>query len=78
MREVMLSQALRDPEWFKGYVEAAPVLAIFGEKGSAGEPKRDVQLSDADRELAAKLGVSEERYLASKQAIEQQRALVRG
>lgn len=72
-RETMLTMAVRDPEWFKGYVDATPVLSIFGERGAsgAGNPDTDasVQLSKNDELVAKQMGLDPEKVRAEKEKL---------
>lgn len=69
MKEWAAAYALNDPEGFKNFVESAekvgPDLHIKGKDGEPGEGDA-IQLTDTERKIAKKLGLSEEIVLESK------------
>ena len=52
--------ALTDPKGFDAFVAAAPKVVDLSEKGSQANNPEDVNLTEADTQIAGKLGVSKE------------------
>jgi phage I-like protein len=58
--------ALKDPAGFDAFVTAAPVAVELKEKGSSAETPADVQLTEAEVAMGAKMGVSKEELIKAK------------
>lgn len=65
-RPVLLAQGLKDPDFLRSYIAAAPKKLPPESKPPAGAGPTAVMLTDEDKKVAKMMGVSEEKLAATK------------
>ncbi len=63
---VVLSLAEKDPAGFQAFVEAQPRVVAMGEKGIEGNALDEVQLTETEIALAARMGIKPENMVLAK------------
>lgn len=59
--------AFKDPKGFAAFVEKAPKVIEFGERGIKGNEPEAVELTEAEKEVAKQMGVSTDLLIKTKQ-----------
>ena len=66
-KEWALGYARSDPDGFRAFCAAAPVVVAPGSQGRKGQPdKKDGPLTDAEKAICRATGVSEDAYLKTR------------